>query len=145
MKLNKSKFRVYIDITIFIVLSMLCCIDMLISIITNNPMVKHSLVFIYVYLLNLLFYRMCIEIKETKFINTVSFDLLMSALCILCLISTLMHVVYLVYFAIRELNGLGLIAILSNHVTYATIVGSWFVMYLAFDNMNTFNNLYINK
>lgn len=145
MKLNRSRFRVYLDITIFIILAFICCADMLVSIIMNNPMIAHARLFIYVYLLNLLFYRLCIEIKDTKLVKIAISDLMLSALCTLCLISTIMHVIYLVHFAMKDLRVLELADILTNHVTYATVVGSWFILYLAADNMATFNNLYINK
>lgn len=145
MKLNRSKFRVYLDMVIFIILAFICCADMLVSIIMNNPMIAHARLFIYVYLLNLVFYRLCIEIRDTKLVKIAISDLVLVGLCTLCLISTLMHVIYLVHFAMKELRVLELADILKNHVTYATIVGSWFILHLAADNMATFNNLYINK
>jgi len=145
MKLNRCKFRVYLDIGIFIILAFICCADMLVSIIMNTPMIAHARVFIYVYLLNMVFYRLCIEIRDTKLVKIAISDLVLVGLCTLCLISTLMHVIYLVHFAMKELRYLEVADILKNHVTYATIVGCWFILYLANDNMTTFNNLYINK
>lgn len=145
MELNRSKFRAYLDIIIFIILAITCCMFMLISIVFNDAMIRPALVFIYVYILNLLFYRICIEVKQTKFIHIVAFDLLASSLCILCLISTLMHVIYLIYFALQALYKLTFIEIISNHIIYATVVGSLFILHLASDNMTTFNNLYIKN
>lgn len=142
---NKDKFRIYLDIAIFIGLACICCIEMLISIIFKHPTMKYALVFIYVYLLNLLFYKICTEIADTKFFIAPIGDLVMSTLCTLCLVSTLMHVIYLVYFSMKELYGLGLIELLTNHITYATIVGSGFVLYMAIDNMNNFNKLYMKN
>ena len=69
MKINRSKFRVYLDIFIFIILAFICCADMLASIIMNTPMIAHARLFIYVYLLNLVFYRLCIEIRDTKLVK----------------------------------------------------------------------------
>lgn len=142
---NKDKFRIYLDLAIFIILAIVCCLEMLISIVSKHPTMEYALVFICVYLLNLLFYKICTEITGTKFFTVPIADLIMSALCTLCLISTLMHVIYLVYFSMKVLHGLSLIELLTNHITYATLVGSWFVLYIAIDNMSIFNNLYMTN
>ena len=52
--------------------------------------------------------------------------------------------VYLIYFAVQELWDNTLEYILTNHVLYATTVGVLFTSHLTFDNMATFNKLYIN-
>lgn len=143
---NKDKFRIYLDIAIFLLFGVICCMEMLISIINNQPGMEYVLVFIYVYLLNLLFNKICNEIVHTKFFITGTVaDLTMSFLCAICGISTLMHVAYLLYFCMLALNDLSIAEILTNHVTYATIVGSIFIIYMAVDNINNFNKLYMKK
>ena len=140
--MNRSKFRIYLDIFLFIGFSIACIISMLIGILTSNHIIEPSIFFMLVYLINLLFYRICTEIDyEANMIM----DIFLSILCILCLISTIMLTTYLIYFATQSLYYRSIEEILTSHILYATIVGSLLVLYLASDNMTTFNNLHIRK
>lgn len=142
--MNRSKFRIYLDILLFIGFSIACIISMLIGILTNDHIIEPSIFFVFVYLINLLFYRICTEI-DYKINESLAADIFISILCILCLISTIMLIIYLVHFAVLSLLHKTLYQILKNHIFYATTVGSMFILHLAFDNMITFHNLYIKK
>ena len=142
MKMNRSGFRIYLDICIFLVASIACGTAMIIGIISNNHIMQPAMFFLYIYLINLVFYRICIEMDIPEYEN-ILLNVFMTILCMICLIITIMLIVYLVYFSLQAFLGKTLLEIIYDHVLYATIVGSLFMIHLANDNMAAFYNLYV--
>jgi hypothetical protein len=102
-------------------------------------------IFILIYMINLLFYRICMEINTYKLSHVLSINIIMHALTLIAVVSTILLVIYLIISAVGTLWGCGFIEILGNHITYATIVGSWFIIHLASDSMTALYNTYIKK
>lgn len=146
MKLNRSKVVIYLDIVAFIV-SSICAIFTIIGDMLNmfeehaNP----ANIFILIYMINLLFYRICTEINTYKLANVLSINIIMHALTFIAVVTTILLVIYLIIDAFGALWGSTFVEIMGNHVTYATIVGSWFVVHLATDSMTSLYNTYIKK
>ena len=146
MKLNRSKVVIYLDIVAFIV-SSICAIFTIIGDMLNmfeehaNP----ANIFILIYMINLLFYRICTEINTYKLANVLSINIIMHALTFIAVVTTILLVIYLIIAAFGALWGSTFVEIMSNHITYATIVGSWFVVHLATDSMTSLYNTYIKK
>lgn len=146
MKLNRAKFRIYMDIVLFIIISIISPLSMIIGMLTNNHIIRPAEFFTIIYLTNLLFYRICTEfecVSENKSkCHIVDY---MTFLYILCIISSTVLIAYLVYFAGAKLLNETLKEILVDHVLYSTIVGSSFIIHLVFDNTVTLYNLYFKK
>ena len=146
MKFSRARFRIYLDIIIFICMSITCSISMVMGIAINDHILKPSVFFVLIYLINLIFYRIFKELELNGYsIKAPIIRDSLTALCMLCLISTIMLIVYLVYFAAKSLWGNSFVDIFSNHVLYATIVGSILIIHLALDNITTYFNLYTKK
>ena len=146
MKLNRSKVVIYLDMIAFII-SSICAIVTIIGDMLNlfdnhaNP----ANIFVLIYMINLLFYRICMEINTYKLSYVLSINIIMHILSLVAVVSTILLVIYLIIAAIGALWESTIKEILCNHITYATIVGSWFVVHLAIDSMTTLYNTYIKK
>lgn len=146
MKLNRSKFTHYLDILSFIVLSTVSTIYMFIGIARREHTISPSMAFVLVYLMNLIFYRLCLEFdSEHNYDNKYGRVYFLSMLYLLGILTTISLLVYLVYFASIALHDDIVIDMLKNHVFYATIVGCVFSIVIAIDNTNTLYRLYIKE
>lgn len=146
MKLNKSKFIYCLDMLSFIVLSVVLTVYMLIGIAKEETTMQPSTAFAMVYLINLIFYRLCLEsdniYKSRNKYNTVYF---LSMMYLLGVITTISLLVYLIYFACIKFHYCKIIDIFNDHVFYATLVGCLFTIFITIDNTNTLYNLYIKE
>lgn len=145
MLMNRSKVVIYMDIMAFIIASIIAIITMLKDIINISDSSNPATIFVLIYMINLLFYRICIEIAVYKLSNIISMNLLICTLAMMAIVTTLLLIVYLLIMAFNALWGYTLAEILRNHITYATIVGSWFILHLANDNMTALYNIYTKK
>lgn len=144
MKLNRSRFTHYLDILSFIILSIMATVYMLIGIGKREQTMAPSMAFVLVYLMNLIFYRLCLEFdSEHNYDNKYGRVYFLSMLYLLGILTTISLLVYLVYFASIALHDDIVIDMLKNHVFYATIVGCAFSIAIAIDNTNTLYRLYI--
>ena len=146
MKLDRAKFRIYMDIILFIIISIISPLCMIIGMMSNDHIIRPAEFFTIIYLTNLLFYRICTEFEcvsenktKCRIIDSMSF------LYILCIISSAVLIAYLIYFAGIKLLNETLKEIIVDHVLYSTIVGSSFIIHLVFDNTVTLYNLYFKK
>lgn len=146
MKLNRSRFTHYLDILSFIILSVVITVYMFIGIARQEHIIAPSMAFIMVYLMNLIFYRLCLEFDNThKSENKYGKVYFLSMLYLLGILTTISLLVYLVYFASIALHDDIVIDMLKNHVFYATIVGCAFSILIAIDNTNTLYRLYVKE
>ena len=117
---------------------------MFIGIVRKEPTMAPSMAFVLVYLMNLIFYRLCLEFdSKYSYDNKYGRVYFLSMLYLLGILTTISLLVYLVYFASIALHDDIAIDILKNHVFYATIVGCIFSIVIALDNTNTLYRLYI--
>lgn len=146
MKLNRSKVIIYLDMVAFII-SSICAIFTIIGDMLNlfDEHANPANIFVLIYMINLLFYRICMEINTYKLTHVLSINIIMHALTFIAVVTTILLVIYLIIAAFGALWGSTLMEIISNHVTYATIVGSWFIIHLATDSMTSLYNIYIKK
>lgn len=147
MKLSRSRFRVYLDIALFIIISLSTIIAMIIGVFTNNHIIEPARFFTIVYLSNLIFYRLCTELENFTFNKPHKLELqdFLSLLYTLCIVSSISLIIYLSYFSIQIFWHCTLRYMLSNHVFYATIVGCLFTVHLVFDNTAILYNTYFKK
>lgn len=145
MSMNRSKVVIYLDIIAFAITSIIAIVTMLRDIINLSDTSNPAMIFILIYMINLLFYRICIEIAVYKLSNIFYMNVLICTLALVAIVTTLLLIVYLLIMAFNVLWGCMLTEILSNHITYATIVGSWFILHLASDNMTALYNIYTKK
>lgn len=146
MSLARSKVVIYLDMIAFIISS----ISAIVTIIGDmlNLFEGHANpanIFILIYMINLLFYRICMEINTYKLAHVLSINIIMHILAFIAVVSTILLVIYLIISAFGALWGYNIKEILGNHVTYAAIVGSWFIIHLATDSMTALYNTYIKK
>lgn len=146
MSLTRSKVITYMDMIAFIISSIFAIITIIGDMLNlfedrANP----ANIFILIYMINLLFYRICMEINTYKLSHVLSINIIMHVLTLIAVVSTILLVVYLIISALGVLWGCSFMEIVSNHITYATIVGSWFVVHLASDSMTALYNTYIKK
>jgi hypothetical protein len=146
MTLNRSKVIIYLDMLAFIISSIVSITTILSDMIglsedRSNP----ANIFVLIYMINLLFYRICMEIKSYKLFGVTFINVCIHILSLITIVSTLLLITYLAIMAYDALWGYSLIQIITNHITYATIVGSWFVIHLASDSMIILYNTYMNN
>lgn len=142
MKLNRSKFTHYLDMFSFIVLSIVSSALMLFGIFHTDHSIAPSMAFIIVYLMNLIYYRLCLEFENSDKYAVVFF---LSLLYLLGIFTTITLLVYLIYFAWIALHNDTLIDVLSNHIFYATITGCAFSVCIAIDNTTTLYSMYTRQ
>ena len=144
MKLNRSKFTHYLDILSFTILSVITTVYMFIGIARQEAIMQPSMAFAMVYLMNLIFYRLCLEFDGTfKPENKYTTIYFLSLLYLLGIIATISLLVYLIYFAFIALHDEIVSEMVTDHVFYATIVGCIFSIFISTDNTTTLYNLYI--
>lgn len=146
MSLSRSKVVIYLDMIAFIISSIYAIITIIGDMLnlfegSANP----ANIFVLIYMINLLFYRIYMEINTYKLAHVLSINIIIHALTFVAVVTTILLVIYLIISAFGALWGSTFIEIISNHVTYATIVGSWFVIHLATDSMTALYNTYIKK
>lgn len=142
MKLNRSKFTHYLDIFSFVVLSIVASIMMLFSIFHTEHTIEPSIAFVIVYLMNLVYYRLCLEFENQDRYVVVFF---LSLLYLLGIFTTITLLVYLIYFAWVALHNDTLIDVFSNHIFYATVTGCAFSVCIAIDNTTTLYSMYTRQ
>lgn len=146
MSLTRSKVIIYMDMIAFIISSVSAIITILGDMLNLfEEHVSPVNIFIIIYMINLLFYRICAEINTYKLSHVLSINIMMHILSFIAVVSTILLVIYLIIAAFGALLGSNIAGILTNHVTYATIVGCWFVVHLATDSMTALYNTYIKK
>lgn len=146
MKLNRSKFTHYLDILSFTIISIVSTVIMMIGIAQRESIMQPSIAFAMVYLMNLIFYRLCLEFgdkyKQKNKYTTVYF---LSILYLFGILTTIALLVYLIYFACIELHDELVVEVFSSHIFYATVVGCVFAIHIAIDNTTTLYNLYLKE
>lgn len=145
MSLNRSKVVIYMDMIAFIVAAIVAIVTILGDMFSMTNTSSPAIIFVIIYMINLLFYRICIEMHVYKLTNVISMNVLVCVLAVIAVITTLLLITYLLITAFGALWGYTFKEIVTNHITYATIVGSWFVLHLANDNMTALYNIYTKK
>ena len=64
MKLNRSKFAHYLDIISFVAISITSTAYMMIGIAQKEQIMQPAISFTVVYLMNLIYYRLCLEFEN---------------------------------------------------------------------------------
>lgn len=142
--LKRSKFIIAVDILVFLISAYLS-INFMIRVMLNigTHVLSPAIIFVFVYMTNLLFYRICTEIGIYKLTQNNFIHILMCVFTIAVEVCTLLLVIYLAFMAIGALHDCTLYEVLTNHITYASIVGSSLVLHLASDNMTILFNIYL--
>lgn len=145
MSINRSKVVIYMDMIAFIIAAIVAIVTILGDMINMTNTTSPAIIFVIIYMINLLFYRICIEMHVYKLTSIISMNVLVCVLAVIAVVTTLLLIIYLLITAFGVLWGHTFKEIVTNHVTYATIVGSWFILHLASDSMTALYNIYTKK
>lgn len=145
MILSRSKIVIYLDLIVFLFAIINSVDHMLIGIISGIETVRPVIMFILVYMINLLMYRISINFYNHKLLKKKFFDFLLIIIATISIITILLFIIYLFFMAAYAMWGSTITQVLCNYITYATIVGSWVIFQLACDNMTSLYNSFFRN
>lgn len=123
MILSRSRIVIYLDLIVFLFAIINSVNHMLAGIISGIETVRPVIMFILVYMINLLMYRISINFYNHKLLKKKFFDILLIVIATISIITILLFIIYLFFMATYAMWGSTITQILCNNC--------WFVGHIS--------------